>query len=193
MKQGKVVLIGGTKRAGKTTLSILLHKNYGFNYLNFDHLEDAVDEGINKIDGYNNSEYFFGFLEFMINASLEDAKNYGVDTIIDTYMYSPQIVKKLKNLNEIDVYYLCDLDSNEEELRRNLKEYSKPYDWPSYTSPEQFEKNIQDILEHRKILNQECDKYGFSLINTSNGEKRDNILADLAVKIDNDRVIEKSI
>ena len=121
MEQGKVILIGGTKRAGKTTLSMLLHKNHVFNYLNFDHIEDAIDIGINKIDGYNTGENFLGFLEEMIDFSLKDAENYGINTVLDTYMYSPSLLSQLRNKDKIEVYYLADLDITEDKLRENLK------------------------------------------------------------------------
>ena len=34
MKQGKVVIIGGNKRSGKSTLGRLLQTKYGYNYYN---------------------------------------------------------------------------------------------------------------------------------------------------------------
>lgn len=36
MKTGKVVIIAGNKRAGKTTLTMKLHQKYNFNYYNFE-------------------------------------------------------------------------------------------------------------------------------------------------------------
>lgn len=183
MKKGKVVLIGGSKRAGKTTLAMMLHKIAGFNYLNFDHLEDAIDTGINKIDGWNDEDYFIEFLEQMINYSLEDAENYGINTVLDTYMYNPELLAKLKNKDKIEIYYLACLDCSKEELRVNLKKYSEPYDWPSYCTKEQFENNIEDILARNELLKEECPKYNMELINTSHGEERNRILNELLDKI----------
>lgn len=37
MKKGKVIVIGGNKRAGKSTLSRKLQTEAGFNYYNMDH------------------------------------------------------------------------------------------------------------------------------------------------------------
>ncbi len=183
MKTGKVILIGGSKRAGKTTLSMMLHRRMGFNYLNFDHLEDAIDVGINKSDSWNDGDYFKGFLKQMIGYSLEDAKNYGINTVLDTYMYNPNIINDLSNRNDIEVYFLADLDSNEEELRINLKKYSKSYDWPSYCTDEQFEDNIKDILARNEYLKEECSKYNIELFNTSYGDKRNNNLEVLYRRI----------
>jgi deoxyadenosine/deoxycytidine kinase len=44
MNKGKVIIIGGNKRAGKTTLTMKLHKEYNFNYYNFDMLLDSLEE-----------------------------------------------------------------------------------------------------------------------------------------------------
>lgn len=183
MLKGKVILIGGSKRAGKTTLTMLLHKKHRFNYLNFDHLEDAIDCGINKTNSWNDGEYFKGFLEEMIDYSLEDAKNYGVNTVIDTYMYNPDVLNSLRNKKDIDIYFLACLDRSEEELREDLKKYSASFDWPSYCTEEQFENNIKDIVARNEFLVEECKKYNMKLINTSNGEKRAEILNNLADEI----------
>ena len=44
MKKGNVVIISGNKRAEKTTLTIKLHKELGFNFYNFDTLTDSIEE-----------------------------------------------------------------------------------------------------------------------------------------------------
>ena len=63
MKKGKVIIIGGNKRAGKTTLTMLLHNKYNFNYYNYDMLLDSLEESfkelqeaiarVNKLTGQN--------------------------------------------------------------------------------------------------------------------------------------------
>ena len=41
--QGKVVILTGNKRAGKTTLANKLNKEYNFTHINMDQILDAVD------------------------------------------------------------------------------------------------------------------------------------------------------
>jgi len=89
---GKVVIISGTKRAGKTSLSVLLHKKYGFNYLCFDQLEDAIEEKINRSEDCFDGTYFFDYFEKMVDFSLENANNYDINIVLDTNAYSKEMI-----------------------------------------------------------------------------------------------------
>ena len=60
MEKGKIIIIGGNKRAGKTTLSIKLHKELGFNYYNFDSITDAKEEVHTNLEG---DHYYIKLLE----------------------------------------------------------------------------------------------------------------------------------
>ena len=64
-----------------------------------------------------------------------------------------------------------------------MKEYSKPFDWPSYVSTADIERNVKEIINKNELLLKDCKKYGFELINTSRGDKRDSILNELAERI----------
>ena len=88
MKKGKVIIIGGNKRAGKTTLTMKLHNKYNFNYYNFDMLLDSLEETFEVLNDHNDDKYI-KLLEEMVKRSLDDANNYGVSTIFE-YIFSPE-------------------------------------------------------------------------------------------------------
>ena len=43
-----------------------------------------------------------------------------------------------------------------------MKKYSKPFDWPTYCSEEDVERNVKFILKFNEELVNECKKYGFN-------------------------------
>lgn len=174
---GKVIIIGGNKRAGKTTLSNLLHKKYNFNQYNFDMILDSLEITFKDLEDGNDDKYI-ELLDNMINRSLEDAKNYGINTLYE-YIFTPKQISKLKNKNNIKIYFLANLDANEDNIESDMMKYSKSYDWPVTTTKEDVKRNINYILERNELLKEECKKYNFRLVNTSREDNRNKILNDL--------------
>ena len=164
MKNGKVVIIAGNKRAGKTTLTMKLHQKYNFNYYNFDMLLDSLEES------------------FMVKRSLDDAKNYGVSTIYE-YIFTPKQLSMFEYKDKVEIYFLANLDADETNIREDMKKYSKPFDWPAYVGVEDIERNVREILEKNEVLKNDCQKYGFNLINTSREDRREAILDQLVEEI----------
>lgn len=173
-KVGRVILISGNKRAGKTTLSVKLQKEAGFNYYNFDNIMDAIEDefDVNSVD----EKHYISFLESFIEFMLEHAKNYEINSIIDTIYYMPKDLNNFKYKNDIEIYYLANLDATIDNIKPDFKKYSKSYDWPSYASDEDIERNVNFILERNELLKSDCSKYGYRLINTSREENRKKVI-----------------
>lgn len=183
MEKGKVVIIGGNKRAGKTTLALKLHNEYNFNYINMDMLLDSLELAFPVLEDHNDDKYI-NLLNEMVERSLDDAKNYGVSTVYE-YIFSPEQLNSFIHKDEVQIYFLANLDANEENIRRDLKKYSKSFDWPSYVQEEDIERNVKYILEHNKLLEEQCKKYNYNLVNTSRDVNRDKALNELVNKIVN--------
>ena len=177
MKSGKVIIIGGNKRAGKTTLSLKLHENHHFNYYNFDMLLDSLEEALPILNDKNDSKYI-ALLESMVKRSLLDAKNYGINSVYE-YIFTPANLANFKYRNDVQIIFLANLDANIDNIESDLKTYSKSYDWPSYVSDEDISRNIKWILNQNEELLTECKEYNFNLINTSRGENRDKIINNI--------------
>ncbi|MDE6292543.1 MAG: hypothetical protein K2L98_02555 [Bacilli bacterium] len=177
MKSGKVIIIGGNKRAGKTTLSLKLHKNYQFNYYNFDMLLDSLEESLPILNDKDDSKYI-ALLESMVKRSLLDAENYGINSVYE-YIFTPENLANFKYRNDVQIIFLANLDANIDNIASDLKTYSQKFDWPSYVSDEDINRNIKWILNQNEELITECKEYGFNLINTSRGENRDKIINNI--------------
>lgn len=182
VNKGKVIILVGTKRAGKTTTAVRLNKEYGWNYLEFDHLLDSLDE---VIDENNRKEKEFNFFESTINYQLEDANNYGINTVVVVWDFKPEQLSKLKSFNEIQIYCLMPVNITEEILDETLIKYSKDYDWPTNATEEEIKRNKKIILEARDMFLEECPKYNIEIIDTSYDEERNYKINELISKIIN--------
>ena len=85
--------------------------------------------------------------------------------------------------DKVEIYFLANLDADDTNIREDMKKYSKPFDWPAYVGVEDIERNVKEILEKNELLKNDCQKYGFNLINTSREDRREVILDQLVEEI----------
>lgn len=178
--QGKVVILTGNKRAGKTTLANKLNKEYNFTHLNMDQILDAVDYVCDK----KNLKHFidcYDFLEKLVAFAVDNAKNYGENTVIE-YIFKISDVKKIQKKYNVLAYALY-TDTDEKNLRKILKKYSKEFDWPILVGENDFNRNIKEILDLNERLKEECMNSKIKLIDTSYGKNRDVIIDNLSKEI----------
>ncbi len=177
MQKGKVIIIGGAKRAGKTTISHKLHKEHQFNYYNFDMLLDSLEEALPILNDKDDHKYL-KLLESMVERSLKDASDYGINSVYE-YIFTPEELADFKYRNEVEIIFIANLDADVSNIESDLRKFSQPYDWPSYVSEEDMNRNIKWILARNEELKRDCQKYHFPLFNTSRGEKRDDMIDDI--------------
>ena len=182
MNKGKVVILIGTKRAGKTTTAVKLNKEYGWNYLEFDHLLDSLDKVID-ITNKKNSE--FDFFESTVNFQLDDANNYGINTVIVVWDFKPAQLIKLKKFKEVKIFCLMPVSITKEILDETMVKYSKNYDWPLNATNDDLTRNKENIIEERNMYLEECPKYNIEIIDTSYYKDRNNKINELVNKIQN--------
>ena len=182
MKKGKVIILGGNARSGKTTLSMQLVKK-GFNRISFDNLYEVVEDVLKiKIDELPKSQQF-KFFESFVDKAIEEAENYGINSVIDMYDFLPQDIEKLKNKNKVQCYFLAYPSCDTHQIKYNLKTYSKPSDWIAQVDEEYFNECVVRFDKRNKLLVKQCEKYNHRLIDTSYGENRNLILKELLNEI----------
>ena len=174
----KVVILGGNARSGKTTLAYKLIKK-GYNRISFDNIYSAIEEGLNiKIDELSN-DLKFAFFENIVNKSLEEAEIEEIDFVIDMYDFLPSDIDRLQNKDKVKVYFLAYPNCSLDEIKFNVINYSKPTDWIAQVNEDYLNSCIERFYERNTLLVEECDKYGFNLIDTKTGENRNVVLDQL--------------
>ena len=62
----------------------------------------------------------------------------------------PNDLENFKYKNDIEVYYLANLDATIENIKPDFKKYSKEFDWTSYVSDEDIERTADVIRNYAK-------------------------------------------
>lgn len=181
---GKVVILGGNARSGKSTLSYMLVKK-GFSRISFDNIHEisrnSLDIDINELS----DEKKFKLFENVVNLSLDESINENTNIVIDMYDYLPEDINKLKRKEELEVYFLAYPNCSKEKIKYNLKTYSKPTDWIEQVNENYLNSCVERFCGRNEMLVKECEKYSMNLIDTKDGEERNIILNELLKKITN--------
>lgn len=179
---GKVVILGGNARSGKSTLSYMLVKN-GFSRISFDNIHEILKNSLDiDIDELNDKKKFKLF-ENIVNMSLDEAKNEDTNIVIDMFDYLPEDIYNLEQKDGIEVYFLAYPNCTKEQIKFNVINYSKPTDWIAQVNENYLNSCIDKFDERNKILVKECEKYNMNLIDTKDGKERNKILNELLDKI----------
>ena len=179
---GKVVVLGGNARSGKTTLSYKLQEN-GFNRISFDLLNTYIKDGLKLDFDKLDNQTKFAFFESVVNEAINESNNDGVNIVIDMYDYLPADIDKLKNKDQIEVYFLAYPNCAKEEIKYNVIHYAKPTDWIAQVDEEYLDECVSRFDQRNKKLLKECEKYGMNLINVKSGADRNVVLDDIYDKI----------
>ena len=182
-KQGKVIILAGTPRSGKTTLSLRLSRN-GFNRVSFDHLGNALKTAFPAMipDSHDQdirSACLFEFFQSLVISAYEDAAHYGVNTVFDVYDFTPEYIRKLPHQEMLDVYFLGYPDNNVHEIEHNIVYYAQPTDWITQVNDEYLKEVAARCYKVNQTLMNQCVQYGYPFINTKSGAERDKILEEL--------------
>ena len=173
--QGRVIVIGGCPRAGKTTLAVKLVKSgLGFSKISGDHLGDAFLSDFERV-------------KTLLEGLVEDAGAYGINSVFDYYPdnFSLDDIEKLPFKEKLDMYFLGFPDIPAEEIRYNIRHYANPCDWIyMYDMEDDYLGAVaKRIYDFNIKLKQDCEKYGHRFIDTGVGEKRCASLNSLYEKI----------
>lgn len=178
INMGKVIILGGNARSGKSTLAYKLQK-HGFNRISFDLLYTYLEEGLKiKFDDLDDDTKF-NYFETVVNESVKEASNEDINIVIDMYDFLPKDINKLSNKDKVEVYFLAYPDCSVEEIEFNVKNYAKPTDWIAQVNSKYLHECAIRFDERNKMLVDECKKYNMNLIDTKSGDQRNIVLESL--------------
>ena len=180
MEKGKVILLGGCPRTGKTTLSVKLIKSgKRFSRISLDMLGEALNVGFpDPNDEFSNN---FEFVKIILEKSLADAEIYGINTVFDfcSYDFTLENIDKLPFKDKLDMYFFGFPDITVEEIKYNIRHYSEPTDWIYHVDDDYLESVAKRIYDFNKKLKEHCEKNNYKFINTGVGEERNIVLTSL--------------
>ena len=175
---GKLVILGGNARSGKSTLSYMLSKS-NYTVISFDILQNVVEDIFNISFDEMDEEMRFNFFQNIVNRYIDECENNDLNVVLDMYDYLPKDIDRLENKNKVEVYFLAYPNQSKEEIKYNIIHYAKPTDWITQVNDEYLDSCVDRFYERNIMLVEECKKYNQTLIDTKGKEDRTIVLNDL--------------
>ncbi|MBO5178832.1 MAG: AAA family ATPase [Clostridia bacterium] len=163
----KHIILAGTSRAGKTTLSMELAK------LQYTHYKmDPIKRALFGNMAEGNSEDWDEISPKMakiINQILEDNKS---DTdynqehyVIDTCHLYPEDAKKIEN-EDTKVIFLGYADSTVDAKLEDIRKNDKDNYWTTKLQDDELKELLRQNIEYSNKIKQDCQKYGITYYDT---------------------------
>ena len=177
------VIIAGVPRAGKSTISHLISKTYGYQHISMDAIIAGFercfpDLGINTYADMSSEDILYtisGKIAPFIDAMMKSGE-YGefgsCGMVIDIYQLLPADYMKYIDRSLCDIYYFITADVTPEERFDILKRYDTPKDY-TYSRPDEEKlEGCMYLVEQSKLIKEQCQKYHLPYFETSRNRER---------------------
>ena len=161
------VIIAGSARSGKTTLSLML-KEFGYVHYKMDSIKRGICEAYNL--QYDNWDKVSIIMSKIINRMIKDQTtdtNYlKEDYVIDIPFLYPKDLSLIDTSDTLVIFLGYPKLSLEENFN-NIRMYDKDNYWTKEINDETLKKMCQENIDFSKYLEEECNKYNIPYFDTS--------------------------
>lgn len=188
----KCIIIAGVPRAGKSTVSQIIAKKFGYQHISMDSIIAGIEKVFPEtnidteapIDPQINLEHISAKIAPFIRAMLDSGEynecDYGI--VIDVYQLLPRDYVTYIGEKDCAIFYFLSSDTTPEERFKILKMHDTPNDYTYFHSDEENQRDCADIVNISKIIKEQCIQYGLPYYETShNREKVLNDFVDVLI------------
>ncbi len=193
----KNIFIMGPGRSGKTTLSKMINKKYGYSIISIDDIVTALEAFPNLNITWNSehtktSEQMSHFLITYLKELSEGNKFYdGCKTVIEGT--DIDFEKLIPNIDQ-NKYLLIGLTYNQqtkENLFNTIRKYDTEDDWSYYLSDAKLEEYCEQYIKINKYFNEKFKEYNIISYDTS--FDREKVLTEIINALEEKCKSEKTI
>ena len=178
------IIIAGVPRAGKSTVSHLLSKKYGFQHISMDSIIAGFEKcfpetGVNTYQGLSSLETLrvisgkmAPFVRAMLDSSEYDEFEPGM--VLDMYQLLPEDYDRHIRGANCEIAYFITSDVSPEERFLIQKKYDTEKDYSFYKSDEELREGAECIVEQSIIMRKQCEQLGLKYYETAT-EREKNI------------------
>lgn len=161
-------IIGGTPRAGKTTLADRLHLEKGVSIIPHDFIIKAFHETFPQLGIFHcdkappeSTDHMFPFMKSYLD-------HWGHNTfVLDTAYLTPAHFAAAGFHEKYKIAFLGYSDLSVEEKLWQIRQYPNPInDWTKDFSDDEMRPMVEDMLGYSKRVEQECAETGIRFFNT---------------------------
>ena len=180
----KYIIIAGVPRAGKSTVSKIIAKQFGYQHISMDSIIAGIEKVFPEtkidtdadIETIKNVEFISSkialFIKAMTDSGEYDECDYGV--VIDVFQLLPKDYNEFIDKEKCEIHYFLSSDVTAEERFKILKQFDTPNDYTYYHSDEENKRDCVDIVDISNYIKQQCFEYNLPYYETS--YNRENVL-----------------
>lgn len=171
------IIISGVPRAGKSTISHILSKEYGFQHVSMDSIIAGFekcfpDTGVNTYQGLSSldtlrviSSKMAPFVRAMLDSGEYD--EFAPGMVLDMYQLLPEDYDKYIRGTNCEIVYFITSDVTPEERFQIQKKYDTEKDYTFYKSDEELREGAEYIVEQSLLMKKQCEEYGLPYYETA--------------------------
>ena len=171
------IIIAGVPRAGKSTVSHLLSKQYGYQHISMDSIIAGFEKcfpetGVNTYQGLSSLETLRVISSKMapfVRAMLDSAEydEFEPSMVLDMYQLLPEDYDKYIRGANCEIAYFITSDVSPEERFLIQKKYDTEKDYSFYKSDEELREGAECIVEQSIIMRDQCEQLGLKYYETA--------------------------
>ena len=176
------IIIAGVPRAGKSTVSHLLSKQYGYQHISMDAIIAGFEKcfpetGVNTYQGLSSLEtlrVISGKMAPFVRAMLDSAEYDELEPgmVLDMYQLLPEDYDRYIRGANCGIVYFITSDVTPEERFRIQKKYDTEKDYTFYRSDEELMEGAVYIVEQSILMKEQCEKLGLPYYETAHDRNR---------------------
>ena len=171
------IIIAGVPRAGKSTVSHLLSKRYGYQHISMDSIIAGFEKcfpetGVNMYQGLSSletlrviSSKMAPFVRAMLDSGEYDEFEPGM--VLDMYQLLPEDYDKYIRGANCEIVYFITSNVSPEERFLIQKKYDTEKDYTFYKSDDDLREGAEYIVEQSIMMKEQCERYGLPYYETA--------------------------
>ena len=171
------IIIAGVPRAGKSTVSHLLSKRYGYQHISMDSIIAGFEKcfpetGVNTYQGLSSletlrviSSKMAPFVRAMLDSGEYDEFEPGM--VLDMCQLLPEDYDKYVRGANCEIVYFITSNVSPEERFLIQKKYDTEKDYTFYKSDDELREGAEYIVEQSIMMKEQCERYGLPYYETA--------------------------
>ncbi len=171
------IIISGVPRAGKSTISHIISKKFGYQHVSMDSInagfekvfpELGIDTSAN-MPSLDKLHHISGKIAPFIKAMMESGEydEFEPGMVLDVYQLLPEDYMKYLHGRNCEIFYFITSDMTPEERFSILKTYDTEKDYTFYKSEDELRKGCVELVEESKFIKEQCIKYNLPYYETA--------------------------
>jgi len=171
------IIIAGVPRAGKSTISRKISKEFGYQHISMDSINAAFEQvfpelGINTYADMSSLEILHnisGKIAPFINAMMDSGEYDEFDRgmVLDVYQLLPDDYIKYLSGSNSEIFYFITSDVTPEERFIIQKAYDTENDYTFYKTNEELREGCKYIVEQSKLIKEQCIRHNIPYYETA--------------------------